>query len=97
MYDSSSIARCAAVWAPSTRARARWPMLSRSRSLMWCRYERVSSALPDRRISDPGSKKRSSPGQVSLTIGVPHAAASNSRTLGEYPACTMSLRVTFNV
>ena len=30
-------------------------------------------------------------------IGVPQAAASNSRTLGEQPAATMSARVTFSV
>jgi hypothetical protein len=30
-------------------------------------------------------------------IGTPHAAASNSRTLGDQPARTMSARVTFSV
>ena len=34
---------------------------------------------------------------MSLTIGVPQAAASNNRTLGDYLAWTMSLRVTFKV
>ena len=35
------------------------------------------------RISSPGVKKSSSPAHESLMIGVPQAAASNRRTLGE--------------
>ena len=50
----------------------------------------MSQAWRDSRISRPGVNSVSSPGQLSLTIGVPHAAASNSRTLGENPAATMS-------
>jgi hypothetical protein len=38
----------------------------------------------------------SSPGQRSLITGVPQAAASNSRTLGEKPAEIMSARVMFS-
>jgi hypothetical protein len=34
----------------------------------------------------PGRKSVSSSGHVPLTMGTPHAAASNGRTLGEYPA-----------
>jgi hypothetical protein len=30
-------------------------------------------------------------------MGTPHAPASNSRTLGEYPAATIPARVTFSV
>ncbi len=37
------------------------------------------------------------PFQASLTIGVPQAAASNSRTLGENPAAIMSARVRLRV
>ena len=39
----------------------------------------------------------SSPAQRSLTIGVPQAAASNRRTLGDQPAFTMSVRVMLSV
>ena len=46
----------------------------------------MSLADRARRISPAGVKKRSRPGHTSLTIGVPQAAASNSRTLGENPA-----------
>jgi hypothetical protein len=37
------------------------------------------------------------PCQRSLMIGVPQAAASNRRTLGDQPASIMSARVTFKV
>ena len=61
------------------------------------RYVSTSPASCARRMSRPGSRIVSRPGHTSLMIGVPHAPASNSRTLGEYPASTMSRRVTFNV
>ena len=48
-------------------------------------------------ISLPGSKSASSPGHASLITGTPQAAASKRRTLGEWPASIMSLRVTLSV
>ena len=48
-------------------------------------------------ISESGANSSSSPSQASLMIGVAHAAASNSRTLGDQPAATMSARVTLSV
>lgn len=38
-----------------------------------------------------------SPGQLSEMIGVPQAAASNSRTEGEWPKVRLAARVTFSV
>ena len=37
------------------------------------------------------------PGHGSLRMGVPHAAASKMRTLGDHPATAMALRVTLRV
>ena len=45
----------------------------------------------------PGQQISSSPGQRSLMIGTPQAAASNRRTLGDQPAGIMSARVMFSV
>ena len=73
------------------------PMARNSLSSTSRRYLTISAAPVGRRISRPGTKNRSSPGQLSLAIAAPHAAASNSRTEGEYPAITISRRVMFSV
>jgi hypothetical protein len=58
----------------------------------------MTSSLPrPRQISMPGAKIDSMPSQRSEITGVPQAAASNSRTLGLWPARIMSARVTFRV
>ena len=57
----------------------------------------VSSDDRATRISRPGRKIESSPSHQSLMIGVPQAAASKSRTLGDHPARIMSARVTLSV
>src|SRR5207253_4841514 len=44
-----------------------------------------------------GLNNLSNPGHESLMIGVPHAAASNSRRFGVYPVDIMRGHVTFNV
>jgi hypothetical protein len=60
---------------------------------MW----RTASDVSASRISLPGWKKVSRPGQLSLITGTPQAAASNRRTLGEKPAAAMSGRVRLSV
>ena len=57
----------------------------------------TASASSASTISRPGSSSVSRPAQRSDTIGVPQAAASNSRTEGDHPAAIMSARVTFSV
>jgi hypothetical protein len=48
-------------------------------------------------ISLPGEKNVSRPGQLSDAMAAPQAAASNKRTEGDYPANTISRRVTLSV
>src|SRR4051812_19688657 len=60
---SSSTARCIAVCAVSTRRRARKPIRFRCSSEMSRRYESVSDGRRAIRISSPGVKNVSSPGQ----------------------------------
>ena len=52
-----------------------------------------------RAAESPHSEKEivSKPGQLSEMMVAPQAAASNNRTEGEYPAMTMSRRVTLSV
>ena len=57
----------------------------------------TSSVVLGDQDRSPSRNSVSSPGQRSLMIGVPQAAASNSRTLGDQPAARMSARVTFSV
>ena len=57
----------------------------------------TSSGASARAICAPGERIASSPSQLSDRMGVPQAAASNRRTLGLWPARTMSARVTFRV
>lgn len=70
------------------------PICSSSSSV---RARMTSSDRSATKIALLSGKKRSRPAQRSLISGVPHAAASNNRTLGEWPAATMSARVTLSV
>ena len=81
----------------NTRCRARAPIFRSSVSPGVMQNSSTSAVDRATRISRPGSKNSSRPAHGSVMIGTPHAAASNSRTLGEYPFATMSARVTFNV
>jgi hypothetical protein len=85
------------VCAASTRRRARRAIALRSASGISLSAASTSGAERQTRISRPGSSTDSSPSQGSVRIGVPQAAASNSRTLGDHPARTMSRRVTLSV
>jgi hypothetical protein len=85
------------VCSASTRARARSPIACRSRSGTSRSSRRTSAGPSASAISRPGASTLSIPSQRSLTIGVPQAAASNSRTLGDQPAAIMSARVTLSV
>jgi hypothetical protein len=85
------------VWRASTFARARRPIAIRSVSSISCRQRSVSLGVRAMSLSESGVNRVSRPSQASLMIGVPHAAASKSRTLGDHPAATMSARVTFSV
>ena len=79
------------------RARAFAASRERSVSLIERKHSITSVLSCAITISSFGRKISASPGQSSEMIGVPHAAASNSRTLGEYPAARMSARVRFKV
>jgi len=57
----------------------------------------ASAAVRATRISSPGVKNVSSPGQSSLSTGVPHAAASNSLPEGHQPMAAIGARVTLSV
>ena len=82
----------------ATRCCAALPMWRNSASESSVRYRSTSAECAGyRRISVPGAKNESSPGQLSETMVVPQAAASNRRTEGEKPAIAISRRVTFNV
>ena len=79
-------ARCARYASARTRARGCAPSASALCSVQRGQdLEHVVGASASR-ISRPGSKSVSSPSQTSEMIGVPQAAASNSRTLGRQPA-----------
>src|SRR4051812_18016285 len=92
----SSRARVADVCSASARSRARRPMLSSC--VDGSSIAANASAVPlQHSISSPGVKNWSSPGQLSLNTGTPHAAASNRRPEGQKPRAAMSARVTFRV
>jgi hypothetical protein len=63
----------------------------------FCSAAMTSAVSVASTISRPGTSTSSIPFHRSEMIGVPHAAASNSRTEGDQPAATMSARVTFSV
>ena len=79
----NSPARRALVWRSSTRVCAASPIARTSASLISLRYAFTSKLEAGNRISLPGAKKVSSPGQSSEMMAAPHAAASNKRTDGE--------------
>jgi hypothetical protein len=79
------------------RARAASATASRPASSGSRNASSTAAASSARMISRLGRRIVSMPSQMSEMTGVPQAAASNSRTLGLWPARTMSARVTLSV
>src|SRR6185369_15692931 len=96
MYLKSESALRSPVCSSSVLCRARFATVSNSASLLSI-ARRTSSAPSATSISRSGVKNASSPMNQSVTIGVPQAAASKNRPLGQNPLATISARVMFNV
>src|SRR4051812_14028828 len=90
------MARHVLVCDSSTLTCAASPILRISRSSIESISSQTSAVEVGNRISEPGRKNVSRPGQLSEIIAAPQAAASNKRTEGEYPHETMSRRVTLS-
>ncbi len=95
--DTSSLARACPVCASSTRLRAARASARRLGSARPVRARITSPVLRAMRIASPSGKRSVRPGQSSLMMGVPQAAASKSRTLGDQPIRRIAARVTLSV